>query len=355
MSSQIVIAGHGHIGSYVHRVLTERDYHATSYDLQQGYDLSQPATIHDLLSGAEVVIDTLPYRYNRLIAEYAVQQNIAYFNLTEDVENTQYIRKLASSGSWTAARAPLVPQCGLAPGMVNIIAHHLAQSFTTVESIHIRVGALPAQKHNHLGYALTWNPAGLVNEYCNPCQVLHGGVVTTVSALDGEETITVQGRVFEAAYTSGGIGTLAETWGQASPPAQNVTYKTLRYPGHFAFMRVLRDDLHLHANKDLAELWFARALPHTTEDIVVISIHVTGTTSPNGAPPYTTRTYEHIVYGDALGTAIQRTTAHGVLSVMDAYLSNKFSGAGFMKQEEIPYRAIADSWFSQVYKLSLVV
>lgn len=343
---RIVIAGQGHVGSYVLRALTDHNYHAEAYDLQQGYDLSDAATIRRVLTDATVVIDTLPYRFNRPIAEYAAQQNIAYFNLTEDVENTDYIRSLSS-------RAPLVPQCGLAPGMVSIIAHHLAQSFKAVESIRIRVGALPAQKHNHLGYALTWNPAGLVNEYCNPCQVLHRGALTTVPALDGEETVTVQGQVFEAAYTSGGIGTLAETWSKASPyhTTQEVNYKTLRYPGHFGFMRILRDDLHLHANKDLAEQWFTRALPHTTEDMVVISIQVTGTHSTTCLPPYTTRTYEHIVYGNTQGTAIQRTTAHGVLSVVDAYLSKKFSGAGFMKQEDIPYSAIAESLFSQVYNL----
>lgn len=347
MSQRIVVAGRGHIGSYVYNALLAQGEQVNAYDIQTGVDLSDEPTVQRLItSDVKVVVDTLPYQFNRLIAARAAQVGAAYFNLTEDVENTNYIRSLSSP-------APLVPQCGLAPGMVSIIAHHLAQGFKAVDSIRIRVGALPETKQNHLGYALTWNPAGLINEYCNPCQVVQHGRLTTVPALDGHETITVQGLPFEAAYTSGGIGTLAETWSQSSVyhKTREVNYKTLRYNGHFDFMRMLRDDLQLQNNKTLAEQWFTRALPYTAEDMVVISIQVIGTYSPTCNPPFTTRTYEQVVYANSEGTAIQRTTAHGLLAVVDAYLKRQFSGAGFMKQEDLPYAAIADSPYSQVYLL----
>lgn len=341
MTPRIVIAGRGHIGSYMDRALREAGHHVFSYDLRSGHDLSDAKLLRELLKGARVVVDTLPYTLNRSVATIAADLGVAYFNLTEDVENTKYIQSLTSS-------APLVPQCGLAPGMVSIIAQQLTRTFTRVDTIHVRVGALPATQMNHLGYALTWSAAGLVNEYCHPCDVVQQGARTTVPALDGLETITLDGQMFEAAYTSGGIGTLADTWAGS---AREVNYKTLRYPGHFGFMRILRDDLRMADYKHLAESWFTQALPRTTEDMVVIAIQVRGVTGDQPDGSITTSTYTERVYSTIHGTAIQQTTAHGALAVVDAYLNGHLTTAGFVRQEDIPYDAIRASGYSAVYNL----
>lgn len=341
-SRRIAVLGHGHIGQYVERALKAAEYDVRSYDALSGYNLADEEKVRLAIVGTYAVIDTLPYKLNKLVASVAAEFGIAYFNLTEDVENTNYIRSLSST-------APLVPQCGLAPGMVSIIAQKLTTHFKAIDSIKIRVGALPAHKTNHLGYALTWNPAGLINEYCNPCDVVSNGILMKVPPLDGAETLTVGSTLLEAAYTSGGIGSLAETW---AGKAREVNYKTLRYPGHFDFMRVLRDDLNLANNKQLAEDWFRTALPRTTEDVVYIAIQVVGIN--NGSSVLyerSTRTYTHVVYGDETGTAIQRTTAHGLLAVVDAYMRGAFNIQGFVTQEELPYAAIKASPFSAVYAL----
>ena len=341
MSKRIVIAGRGHIGSYMARELQDDGHEVMSYDLADGYNLTDEEKVRLALVGAHAVIDTLPYQLNRLIATVAAEYNIAYFNLTEDVKNTEYIRTLKSE-------APLVPQCGLAPGMVSIIANEMARGFTNVDTISIRVGALPTQKFNHLGYALTWNPAGLINEYCNPCSVVQNWDLTEVPALDGHETLVIDGAPYEAAYTSGGIGTLAETWAKK---AREVNYKTLRFPGHFDFMRILRDDLKLSQHKGTAEQWFTSALPRTTDDMVVIGIRVTGTAPGKSVFHHYTRDYVQTIYHADDATAIQMTTAHGALAVVDAYLQGHFTAAGFVRQEEIPYDAIRTSSYSMVYSL----
>lgn len=338
---RIVIAGRGHIGSYMARELQDDGYEVMSYDLIDGYNLTDDDKVRLALVGADAIIDTLPYQLNRLIAKVAAEYGIAYFNLTEDVKNTEYIRNLTST-------APLVPQCGLAPGMVSIIAQELTRSFRQVDTITIRVGALPQQKTNHLGYALTWNPAGLINEYCNPCTIVKNWNLMDVPALDGHETLMIDGAPFEAAYTSGGIGTLAETWAKN---AREVNYKTLRFPGHFDFMRVLRDDLRLSEFKGTAEQWFTSALPRTTEDMVVIAIQVTGTRPNTSAFQQYTRTYAQTIYSADDATAIQMTTAHGALAVVDAYLRGDFNAAGFVRQEDLPYDAIRNSSYSMIYGL----
>lgn len=345
MSKRIVIAGRGHIGGYVEHALRNAGHDVMSYDVLDGYNLADEEKARLAIVGSHVVIDTLPYTRNLLIAQLAAELGVAYFNLTEDVGNTRAIRDLADKG----VSAPLVPQCGLAPGMVSIIAHQLAKSFQAVDSIAIRVGALPAQATNRLGYALTWNPAGLINEYCNPCEVLTEGKLTTVTALDGHESLVLNGITFEAAYTSGGIGSLAESW---EGKAREVNYKTLRYPGHFDFMRVLRDDLQLAHHKQVAEQWFTRALPYTSDDIVAINISVMGVNNGSGAIfRRSTRSYTQIIPAQGGHTAIQLTTAHGVLAVVDAYLQGAFTTTGFVRQEEIPYDAIVASPFSAVYQL----
>lgn len=344
MSERIVIAGRGHIGEYVERSLRADGYDVDAYDVADGYDLSDDVVARPVLLGARVLIDTLPYYHNPLLAQIAAEFGVAYFNLSEDVDNTAMIRRLHNT------KAPLVPQCGLAPGMVSIIAQEMTRAFQSVDSIRIRVGALPQTKFNHLGYALTWNPAGLINEYCNPCIVVQHGKVTTVTPLDGAETLVLSDTTYEAAYTSGGIGTLAETW---AGRANHVDYKTLRYPGHFDVMRVLRDDLKLADHKREAEAWFTSALPRTTEDVVVIGIQVVG--SEHGVSPTTktTRTYSRNIYPTIDATAIQIATAHGVLAVVDAYLRGYIVSTGCVKQEDIPFDAIRSSRYSAPYELDV--
>ncbi len=106
----------------------------------------------------------------------------------------------------------MAPQCGLAPGFVGIVGAHLAEQFDKVRSIKLRVGALPQNPTGLLGYAFNWSPEGVVNEYLNDCEVIEEGVLKTVSAMEWTETIYIDGMQLEAFTTSGGLGTMCETY-----------------------------------------------------------------------------------------------------------------------------------------------
>ena len=129
-----------------------------------------------------------------------------YFDLTEDVAATRAIKQLAEGAS-----TAFMPQCGLAPGFIGIVAHHLAQGFDTLHEVKMRVGALPAFPTNALKYNLTWSVDGLINEYCHPCEAIRGGKNIEVLPLEGLEHFSLDGTEYEAFNTSGGLGTLCET------------------------------------------------------------------------------------------------------------------------------------------------
>src|SRR6056297_197827 len=113
---------------------------------------------------SEAIISCLPYFLNKNAAQVAHDLSCAYFDLTEDVAVTSFVKALAQNSS-----AAFVPQCGLAPGMIGLIANDLIQQFESVETVEMRVGALPQFSNNGLKYALTWSTDGLINEYDNSC------------------------------------------------------------------------------------------------------------------------------------------------------------------------------------------
>lgn len=346
MNTPIVVLGLGHIGQFVVEALTKTTVYThpvIGYDLRDGYDLTNPATIAQCVKHAAVVIDTLPYQCNRGILSYAALLDIPYFNLTEDVS-------IIDAAKAASSKAPIVPQCGLAPGMVSIIAARLSTEFDAVHSIKVRVGALPQAALNHLKYALTWNTAGLVNEYCNPCWVIDDQRLQQVPPLGGQETLRVFDADYEAAYTSGGIGTLAETCAQWSPVPHEVSYKTVRYPGHFDAVRVWRDDLRMGAKKDAMVSWLDETIPHTADDVVVIVIEVVGMI--RGV--LTSRMYSHRIWSTPHTTAIQAATGYGLLAVVDAYLRGRLTTGGYVTQESLDYSAIASSHFAAAFNLPLV-
>lgn len=111
----------------------------------------------------------------RLACSFDVNPVIAgasYFDLTEDVVTTRRVRALAARA---IERQVFVPQCGLVPGFIGILAAGMCRRFGRIDTVAMRVGALPKFPHNHMKYNLTWSTDGVINEYCNPCEVLHHG------------------------------------------------------------------------------------------------------------------------------------------------------------------------------------
>ncbi|MFI4890493.1 MAG: saccharopine dehydrogenase NADP-binding domain-containing protein, partial [Steroidobacterales bacterium] len=177
----IVIVGAGKIGSMIAEMLTGcGDYAVTIVDRSQAQldrldaklpakriavDITDGARLREVLTGKYAVLSAAPYHATRRIAEAAKAASVHYLDLTEDVASTRAVKQLA-----LGARTAFIPQCGLAPGFITIVASDLISRFDSLQDVRMRVGALPKFPSNALNYNLTWSTDGVINEYCEPCE-----------------------------------------------------------------------------------------------------------------------------------------------------------------------------------------
>ena len=174
----------------------------------QRLDVKRAPQLAAFVRRCDAVVSAAPYFLNRAIAEACAAARVSYFDLTEDVATTKFIRGLARK----TKGATFMPQCGLAPGAINIVGGSLAGSLEAVRSVEMRVGALPQFASNQMKYYLSWSTAGLINEYCQLGEALHEGRRITTLPLDGCERLTIDGVEYEAFNTSGGVATMCETF-----------------------------------------------------------------------------------------------------------------------------------------------
>jgi saccharopine dehydrogenase-like NADP-dependent oxidoreductase len=302
---------------------------------------SDKLTAHVKKDKPVAVISGLPFYCNVGVAEVARKEKLHYFDLTEDVEVTKAVRKLAEG-----ADTVFVPQCGLAPGFVSIAANELIQHFDELRSVKLRVGALPQHPNNVLKYSLTWSTDGVINEYGNPCQSIIDGDEVDVLPLEGLEEIEIDGTLYEAFNTSGGLGSLAETY---DGRVTTMNYKTIRYPGHCEQIRLLMNGLKLNNDRATLKRILENAVPQTLQDVVIIYAAVTGIQDGQLLEEnYVNKVYPEVV-GDRLWSAIQITTAAGVCSVMDRILQSSDTHKGFIAQEEFSLQNILNNRFGEYY------
>lgn len=326
---KLAIIGYGKIGKAVDALLRHRNIEADCYDTRKQDNCLYMEDLSDLDPYTLLVVCT-PYFENIKIATYCATENKTYLDLTEDVHTTDFIRNLDT-------KAMMIPQCGLAPGAVNIIAHAQAEQFELVHDIQIRVGALPKYPNNVMQYNPTWSPDGVIHEYCEPGDAIENGVLVATKPLQDLETLTVNGRQYEAFNTSGGVATMPELW---EGKVQNLNYKTIRYPGHRDYMKFLLDDLHMADNKET----FVRLLnlvPTTTQDIVIVYIKVSGI--QNGE--LREAVYQRVIHGldEPNLTAIEHATAAGVCSWISE-IKNGFHKEGFVHQTDFNYFSKSPFW-----------
>jgi len=287
------------------------------------------------------VVSGLPYYCNVTVAEVARAAGLHYFDLTEDVAVTDAVRKIAESAGQVFA-----PQCGLAPGFISIAANELIQHFDELKAVKLRVGALPQHPNNVLKYSLTWSTDGVINEYGNLCNAIVDGEEVDVLPLEGLESIEIDGTKYEAFNTSGGLGSLGETYGDR---VVNMNYKTIRYPGHCGQMRLLMNGLKLNHDRDTLKRILENAVPQTLQDVVIIYAAVNGIQDGEFREEnYVNKVYPQVVAG-RLWSAIQITTAAGVCSVIDIALADPTQYTGFVAQEQFRLEDILDNRFGQYY------
>ncbi|HJN64928.1 MAG TPA: saccharopine dehydrogenase NADP-binding domain-containing protein, partial [Pirellulales bacterium] len=138
----------------------------------QTIDAENSEQLAAAMKNVDSVISALSFYYNPRVAKIALEIGVNYFDLTEDVATT---RAVATSAEKAAPGQVFMPQCGLAPGFISIVAHHLCHPFDELDSVRMRVGALSKFPTGQLKYNLTWSTDGLINEYCNPCEAIHDG------------------------------------------------------------------------------------------------------------------------------------------------------------------------------------
>ena len=334
MKAKIGIVGSGNIGWALKQLLKE-DYDIKQGDITDGFDAGDIKQVKTFLLGLDAVISAGPFAVNKNIAQIAAEESIGYFDLTEDVETTEYIRNLESESI-------LMPQCGLAPGAINICASGMMEEFDSVNEVLMRVGALPRFTTNEMSYYLSWSTNGLINEYCNEADAIYEGKAVKLMPLEGAEKLVIEGESFEAFNTSGGCATMCETY---ADKVENLTYKTIRYPGHLNHMKFLFNDLHLKKNKDILEKLFDKEIPRTKNDVIIFFVKVIGLI--DGV--LQEKTYLRKIYGNEKFSAIQLTTASGVCSVLKIFLDGKLNSKGFTKQESLSWKDFLDNKFGEVY------
>jgi len=287
------------------------------------------------------ILSSLPFYCNVPIAKVAAENHVHYFDLTEDVETTKAVEELSKK-----AKSAFVPQCGLAPGFISIVANDLMRHFPTLDTVKMRVGALPTNISNALQYSLTWSTDGLINEYGNPCQAVEQGEEVSLLPLEGLEQIKIDGLTYEAFNTSGGIGSLVNTY---YGKIKHLSYKTIRYPGHCSKIRFLMNDLKLNDDRDTLKRIFEHAIPKTFQDVVLVYVSVTGTQDRQ----YVEENYVKKFYPKRIGghrwSAIQLTTASGICGVMDIVLNNADKYHGFVKQEQFSLDDLTSNRFGEYY------
>jgi saccharopine dehydrogenase-like NADP-dependent oxidoreductase len=304
-------------------------------------DVNDPNAVAAALRGRYAVLSAAPFQVTGQIAAAAAQAGVHYLDLTEDVANTRRVRELASG-----ARTAFIPQCGLAPGFITIVGYDLAKRFDELHDVRLRVGALPQYPSNALNYNLTWSTDGVINEYCEPCEEIANGELVFAPALEEREEFSLDGVTYEAFNTSGGVGSLCET---LRGRVRNLNYRTIRYPGHVAIMKMLLQDLKLRDRRELLKDILEHALPTTVQDVVIVFVTVTGRKKGQ----LVQETYANKIYGQRVNgvdrSAIQLTTAAGICAVLDLLAERRLPSQGFIRQEDIPLQDFLGNRFGRLY------
>lgn len=335
--NQVAVFGLGKVGELVAIMLADSGFKVVGYDAApresldfetKPLDVKDGTGLRESLRGVDAVVSCLPYHLNIDVAEAANDCGVHYFDLTEDVQTTNRVIELSAQ----RPESTFAPQCGLAPGLIGIIGASLAKNFDEIRSIELKVGALPQNPTGLLGYAFNWSAEGVVNEYLNDCEVLRSRRRQMVPAMTETERVVIGGVELEAALTSGGLGTMCETY---EGRVQRLDYKTMRYPGHFEQMHFLFDELGLRERRELVGEILVAAKPPVNDDIVYLHAAVEGIKEGHPFRENYVRGYKPIEIGGRMWRAISWTTAASIVAVVELVSDGRLPQTGFIKQEDI--------------------
>jgi len=303
-------------------------------------DAGNYADVVELFRGHDSVISCVNYWYNESLSKAAIETGANFC----DLGGNNYVvdSQLALHPEAKAAGISIIPDCGLAPGMVSVLAMHGAKQFSKLDEIHIRVGGLPQDPQPPLDYQLVFSVEGLINEYIETARVIRDGEIVEVPSMTELESLSFDGfPPLEAFQTSGGTSTLPDTF---LGRIKHLDYKTIRYAGHcdkFKTMidlglcssdEILADFVKVKPRKVFGEL-LQQHLPADGPDYVLVRLEFVGTRTPSSAD--STLTYDIV---DRLDTttglsAMMRTTAFPASIIAQMMARGEVSERGATPQE----------------------
>jgi len=324
---------------------------------QVALDVRDDDAVRALFAQCDAVCSAIPYYFNLKLARHAVEAGVHFADLggnTEIVREQQLLDAVAK-----AKGVSLVPDTGLAPGMVNVIAQHGIDQFEHVDSVKLFVGGLPQVPEPPLGYQIAYSIEGMVDYYTTQSLVVRNGAPTEVGALSELEPVSFDAPLgeLEAFHTAGGLSTMVYRY---AGRIASMEYKTLRYPGHARIMEAIRD-LGLLGNetidvkgqqvvpRDVFVRVAGEKLQKRKPDLVALRVVVTGTNSGVAS----TRAWEVVDYYDATRgiTAMMRTTGY-TLSITSQLQATRVIAPGVHTPDEcMP----AERYFAELGKRGVVV
>lgn len=236
------------------------------------------------MAGHAAAVSCVNYWYNEMLARAAIMAGTNFCDLGGN--NDVVAAELALDADARRKNINIIPDCGLAPGMVAVLVAHGAQRFTALDEIHIRVGGLPQNPKPPLDYQMVFSVEGLINEYIEQARVIRGGKIVEVESMTEIESLEFPQPfgTMEAFQTSGGTSTLPETF---LGKVQELDYKTIRYLGHCAKFKTMIDlglcsstpvevDGQSVVPRRLFGDLLVRTLPHDEPDYVLVRVEFKG-------------------------------------------------------------------------------
>ena len=289
----------------------------------------------------DAVLSAIPYYFNGELAALAVQAGVHFADLGGNTEIVFKQKEL--DGAAKLKGVTVVPDTGLAPGMINVIAEHGIRSLDKVESVKLFVGGLPQHPEPPLNYQIVYSIEGVLDYYSTLSWVVRDGRRVQVTALSEQEPVQFADPIgtLEAFHTAGGLSTMAWRYEGKIPVME---YKTLRYPGHAQLMAAMRD-LGLYDSTPIdvkgvqvvpRDVFIAQVGPKLrrvgSADVVALRVLVRG--SKNGAS--STRQYDLLDYYDAEHgiTAMMRVTGY-TLSITGQFMASGALASGVYTPDEV--------------------
>jgi len=308
-------------------------------------DVSDGPAVRAVFRDHAAVMSAIPYYYNGAMAQAAVECGCHFSDLGGNTEIVLEQKKLHDEG--LEKGISVIPDCGLAPGMVNILAAEGIRRLDRAERVKVFVGGLPQSPEPPLNYQIVYSLEGALDYYTTPSWVLRGGRPVQVEALSEVESVEFPAPVgtLEAFHTGGGISTLPFAY---QGKIDVMEYKTLRYPGHAAVVRPIRelgllgsDPIEVKGKKVVPrDVFIAAVSPKLTKpngrDLVALQVEVSGARAGKRQSVI----FRLIDYYDAAHgiSAMMRTTGYSLSITGQMQVDGRVTAKGVHTPDEaVPY------------------